>query len=108
MENRYYRLEASEYISGKWTEFYGICQVLFRQEYGPALKGLDVPKCLKSGIERNTRSWFTVHGWEKYSPGLFKALQKHSQYIDTRWRVLVTQKTINLIMRGKSQVVEKL
>lgn len=44
----YYRIEGSESIGNKWTDWYGIANVLCGGENTKAFRGIAVPKCLRS------------------------------------------------------------
>lgn len=104
----YYRIEACELLNNEWTDWYGIGQVLCGGENRKAFRGLSVPKCLKTGKYRNTRSWFTDYGWKKYHKQIMEQVNSHSIWINIRIRVLKAESLPNLVMRGKTQVVENL
>ena len=104
----YYRIEGSEYLEGKWSDWYGIGQVLACHETAKAFRGVSIPKCLRTGKYRNTRSWFTEYGWNKYRNQIMRQVESHSYWINTRIRVLTTENLPHIIMRGKTQAVENL
>lgn len=104
----YYRIEAQELLKNGRTGWYGIGQVLCGSENRKAFRGLSVPKCLKTGRYRNTRSWFTDYGWRKYYPQIMKQVDSHNYWIPTRIRILRAENLPNLVMCGKTQVVENL
>lgn len=104
----YYRIEGAEFLNGKWTAWDGIGQILTYEETVKAFRGLTMPKCLKTGNYRNTRSWFTEYGWEKYRGQVLLQIAWHGQLIPIRYRVLTAKNLSNIVMQGKTQVVENL
>ena len=104
----FYRIDGSEYLNGKWTDWDGIGHVLIYQEALKAFRGLSVPKCLRTGKYLNTRSWFTEYGWEKYRGQIMLQIAWHGQSIPVKYRVLTAENLPHVIMKGKTQVVENL
>ena len=104
----YYRVEASEKVGGRWTDWRGVGQVLCGPENRKAFRGLAVPKCLSSGEYRNTRSWFTEQGWKKYKDQIMQQIANHDLWIATKTRLLTTEELPNKVMCGKMQAVENL
>lgn len=104
----YYRIEGSEYLNGKWSDWDEIGQILAYEESVKAFRGLTIPKYLKTEKYRNTRFWFTEYGWEKYRGQVLLQIAWHGQSIPIRYRVLTAKNLSNIVMQGKTQVVEKL
>ena len=100
----YYRIEGSEYLDGKWTDWDGISQILTCEKTLMAFRGLSIPKCLRTGKYRNTRSWFTECGWEKYRGQVMLQIAWHGQQIPIRYRVLTAENLSHIVMKGKRKL----
>lgn len=104
----YYRIEGSEYLDNQWSDWCGIANVLCGGENKKAFRGIAVPRCLIRGKYKNTRSWFTDYGWKKYKEQIMQQVESHGMWIRTRTRVLTAESLPNIVMHGKTQVLENL
>lgn len=107
----YYRIEARETGAPSAREWDGVYTVLDGTELSIASRGLHVPKALRKGL-RNTKSYFTEYGWQKYSGRIFKAIRMHKSWCGMQYRIIaVKEENIpaeRIVSRGKVQILENL
>ena len=66
------------------------------------------PKYYKNNPDVKTRAWFTQHGYDKWHGKMDAMLEQYKNERDIEIRILTAETLNNLVVKGKTQCIQRI
>lgn len=100
----YYRYEMKFPESTEWK---GVFQE-FCPSHSRQWSCLAIPKYYTKHPNEKTRAWFTQHGYDKWHSKMDEMLELYKKEMNAEIRILTAETLDNLVMKGKTQCIQKI